>query len=282
MHFIQLNSTCSSELSDMLIAELAELGFDSFEENNQGFSAYVEEDKMDFEETKALMERYSGLGPISYALQKIERQNWNEEWEKNFPPIVVDDQILVRAPFHQVKESYPVEILITPKMSFGTGHHATTSQMLKFILRYSPMGLSVLDAGSGTGILAIMAEKAGAESVLAFDNDPWCIKNATENFDQNQCQHCRVELANSLLEIGGSYQMILANINKNVLLAEMKYYGQALQPGGWLLLSGFYEEDIADLQTKAAEFGLQLIDQSAQNLWACLVFTPNKKPINHA
>lgn len=278
MHFIQLNSTCSPELSDMLIAELAELGFDSFEENTQGFSAYVEEDKMDFAETKALMERYAGLGPISYAMQKIERQNWNEEWEKNFPPIVVDDQILVRAPFHQVKENYPVEILITPKMSFGTGHHATTSQMLKFILRYSPMGLSVLDAGSGTGILAIMAEKAGAESVLAFDNDPWCIENATENFEQNHCQHCRVVLASSLMEIGGTYQMILANINKNVLLAEMKYYGQALQPGGWLLLSGFYEEDIADLETKAAEFGLQLIDQSAHNLWACLVFTPTSKP----
>lgn len=273
MHFIQLNSRCSPEMSDILIAELAELGFESFEENPNGFSAYVEEQRMDFTETKALMERYSSLEPISYGLQKIEKQNWNEEWEKNFEPIVVEDQILVKAPFHKIKENYPVVITITPKMSFGTGHHATTCQMLKFILRYSPANKKVLDAGCGTGILAIMAEKAGAQSVLAFDNDPWCIENAAENFQQNHCQNCRVELASSLTEIGGRYDTILANINKNVLLSELKNYAKALEINGLLIISGFYEEDIADLEKKASEFELSLRDQSGHDNWACLVFS---------
>ncbi|HRH34430.1 MAG TPA: 50S ribosomal protein L11 methyltransferase [Catalimonadaceae bacterium] len=273
MHFIQLTARCAIDLSDILIAELAELGFDSFEENPKGFSAYVEEEKMDFLETKSLMERYSEIGPLSYGLQKIERQNWNQEWESNFPPIVVDNQILVKAPFHKLDENYPVVITIVPKMSFGTGHHATTSQMLRFLLKFPPTGKRVLDAGSGTGILAIMAEKMGATDITAFDNDPWCIENSKENFELNSCRKCKVHLASTAAGYTENFDVILANINKNVLLAEIENYANILNPKGKLFLSGFYEEDIPDLESKCNQSQLSLIDQSAHDNWACLVFS---------
>lgn len=278
MHFIQLTTQCNADLSDILIAELAELGFDSFEEKSGGFSAYVEEQKMDFTETKALLERYSSLGPLSYGLQKIERQNWNKEWESNFQPIVVDDQILVKAPFHQINEDYPVVLTIIPKMSFGTGHHATTSQMLRFLLKYKPENKIVMDAGCGTGILAIMAEKMGASSIIAFDNDPWCIENSEENFQINQTKNCSVLLGNSIAEIPGEFDVILANINKNVLLAEIAHYSKSVKTNGLLFLSGFYEDDITDLETKANQNNFKLIDQSVHDNWVCLVFTKNPRP----
>lgn len=272
MHFIQLTARCNSELSDMLIAELAEIGFDSFEETKSGFSAYVEDEKIDFEETKSLMERYSAFGPVSYGLQKIDRQNWNQQWESNYQPIVIDDQILVKAPFHVIEESYPVIITIIPKMSFGTGHHATTSQMLRFLLQYKPEKLEVADAGCGTGILAIMAEKMGASAVLAFDNDPWCIENSLENFNLNQTKHCKVQLGQTITDLEHSpFDVVLANINKNVLMSEMPGFGQMTKPGGLLFLSGFYTDDIADLTERAAQFHFELINQSAHDLWACLI-----------
>ena len=276
MHFIQLNTRCSPDFTDILIAELAELEFDSFEENKVGFSAYVEENKIDFEATKALLEKYAALSPISYAFQKIDRENWNQSWESNYQPIVIEDEILIKAPFHQVDGSFPHVITVVPKMSFGTGHHATTSQMLAFLLKYKPVNQHVLDAGTGTGILAIMAEKLGAKQVEAFDNDPWCIENSQENFALNHTLHCRVVLAKTAADIAGkTFGTILANINKNILLAEMHLYVQKLKPGGLLFLSGFYTEDIADLEQLAHYNQMQTIDQSAKDNWACLVLKKN-------
>ena len=276
MHFIQLNTRCEPEFSDILIAELAELDFDSFEENKNGFAAYVEEEKIDFDAIKALLERYAGLTALHYSFQKIDRENWNQTWESNYQPIVIKDQILVKAPFHQIDESFPVVITIIPKMSFGTGHHATTSQMLTHLLEYKPLDFKVIDAGTGTGILAIMAEKMGAFSVLAFDNDPWCIENCKENFNLNHSEKCEVRLARSMHELSTEkVDMVLANINKNVLLSEMALYAKALKSNGLLLLSGFYTEDLADIETSANHHQLTLIDQSAKENWACLVLRKN-------
>lgn len=273
MHFIQLTAHCSPEFSDILIAELAELEFDSFEENRNGFSAYVEEEKVDFDAIKALLERYAPMTALHYSFQKIDKQNWNERWEANYQPIVVKDQILIKAPFHQVNENFPVVITIIPKMSFGTGHHATTSQMLAFLLQYKPSNQEVIDAGTGTGILAIMAEKMGARRIVAFDNDPWCIENCRENFKLNHTRFSQVFLAKSLKELPSEpVEMVLANINKNVLLAEMSSYAETLKTSGLLVLSGFYSEDIADLEMAARSNSLLLHDQSAKDNWACLVF----------
>lgn len=273
MHFIQLNTRCTPEFSDILIAELAELEFDSFEENKQGFSAYVEEEKIDFDAIKALLERYASMTALHYSFQKIDKENWNQAWESNYQPIVVKDQILIKAPFHEVEDDFPLVITIIPKMSFGTGHHATTSQMLAFLLEYKPLNMNLIDAGTGTGILAIMAEKMGATHVLGFDNDPWCIENCKENFDLNHTRKCQVVLAKTMKELSTDpVEMVLANINKNVLLAEMEYYSKSLKSNGLLLLSGFYTEDLADIETQASENQLLLINQSAKDNWACLVF----------
>ena len=273
IQYLQLNVRCQPDFSDVLIAELAEIGFDIFEENKSGFSAFAEEESLDFDLCKDLLEQYAGRTSLSYSIQKIARENWNRQWESHYPPVVIDDKILIRTSFHQVEKSYPVEILITPKMSFGTGHHATTAQMLSFLLEYPPSGMQVVDAGCGTGILAIMAEKCGASEVLAFDNDPWCIENSEENFRLNDSRHIRALLASGIQEIGSlEAGVILANINKNIILRELPSYAAFLKKDGKLFLSGFYTEDVADLNQMASGLGLSLLQQSERDNWACLVY----------
>ena len=273
IQYLQLNVRCQPEFSDVLIAELAETGFDIFEENKSGFSAFAEEEKLDFDTCKELLEQYAARTALSYGIQKVARENWNKEWESHYPPVIVDDKILIKTAFHQVEKKYPVEILITPKMSFGTGHHATTAQMLAFLLQYPPQDQAVVDAGCGTGILAIMAEKMGASSVLGFDNDPWCIENSEENFQLNQSEKICAVLASGIQEVEDNQpSMILANINKNIIIREMPAYAARLAPQGLLFLSGFYSEDTADLDTLASSLGLQLFDKSLRDNWACLIY----------
>jgi ribosomal protein L11 methyltransferase len=273
MHYIEVSVRCDSGFSEILIAELGELGFDTFQEQPSGFLAYVEEDRMDYEGLKDLMERYASLTPLHYSMQKVARENWNRQWEENYPPIVIDDEVLIKTPFHQIDENYPVVLTVVPKMSFGTGHHATTSQMIRFLSRFRPEGLRVLDAGTGTGILAIMAEKTGARQVTGFDNDPWCIENSEENFTLNGCTRCRVVQASSVKELpGGEWDLILANINKNVILSETAAYAAALQPGGQLWVSGFYTEDVPDIEKSAGSKGFRKLESSVRDTWACLIF----------
>jgi ribosomal protein L11 methyltransferase len=277
MNFIQVNVRCASEFTDILIAELAELEFESFEENKVGFNAYIEESKIDFESTKAIFEQYAGLTALHYGMQKIARENWNQEWENNYPPILIGDRILVKTPFHKTEENFEVVITVIPKMSFGTGHHATTSQMLAFLLQYKPENHTVIDAGTGTGILAIMAEKMGAASALGFDNDPWCIENAQENYGLNQCSRCSVVLASTMTDIPGKpVDSVIANINKNVILKELPLYAGRLKENGLLFLSGFYTEDVQDIETLAIQHGLEPLDSSSHDNWACLVYQKSK------
>jgi ribosomal protein L11 methyltransferase len=272
MQYLQLNVRCDSGFSDVLIAELAEIGFDVFEENKSGFSAFAEEEKLDFDACKELLEGYAERTALSYGIQKVARENWNKEWESHYPPVVVNDSILIRTDFHQVDRSYPFEIRINPKMSFGTGHHPTTSQMLAFLQKYPPSGKRVLDAGCGTGILGIMAEKLGASSITGFDNDPWCIENSEENFRLNDCLNCRSVLASGIIEVFSEpVECILANINKNIILRELPDYSACLENGGLLLLSGFYSEDAADILQLAEKFGLVIKDRSETENWCCLV-----------
>jgi ribosomal protein L11 methyltransferase len=273
MHFIQIQIRCEADFSDILIAELAELGFDSFEEFKSGFSGYILEESMDFEATKSMLEHYASITPLSYSLQKIEKENWNQKWESHYEPIVVDEQVLIKAPFHQISENYPFVLNIIPKMSFGTGHHPTTSQMVSFLLQYPPKEKEVIDAGSGTGILAIMAEKLGAKKVLAFDNDPWCIDNGNENLKTNGCEKTEMVLATTLKGLTENpVDVILANINKNVILPELENYSKSLVSEGFLFLSGFYTEDVTDIDFAASSLGLKLMDQKAKDNWACLLY----------
>jgi ribosomal protein L11 methyltransferase len=270
MDYIQVSITCLEEYREILIAELAAVGFDSFLETDSGLEAYVPQDlfaRDSFDEVIATYREAASLTVVEGILPKV---NWNEEWEKNYDPIEVDQLVYVRASFHAPKSGFRYEIVINPKMSFGTGHHATTFQLLSMQGKIDHQGKRVLDVGSGTGILAIMAHLLGAKQVEAFDIDSWCVDNGNENFDLNGVS-TRMGLG-TIREVNpqGPYELILANINKNVLLDELAIYAGLLTSQGLLLLSGFYSEDIEDLVQAASAQGLTLTMQTTKDNWAAL------------
>ena len=270
--------TCPPNWVDVLIAELSGHNYDGFLETEQGFETYREAEAFDETVLRQVIDKYRPQVIISYTLQTIEEQNWNEAWEKNFEPIIVEDQCLVRANFHAVARSYPYEIIVNPKMSFGTGHHATTYLMLRQQLEIDHQGKRVMDAGCGTGILSIMATKRGAAHIVAFDIDEWAVNNSQENFEINDCQAIDL-FQGTVASIVDTkpFDLILANINRNVLLEELSRYAQHLSANGLLLLSGFYEEDVPSITQAATVQGLMLADQQVRDAWACLLFERDKR-----
>jgi ribosomal protein L11 methyltransferase len=248
---------------DLLIAQLADLGFDAFEETEEGLHAFISSVDFDENALKAL------LLEMPYAQTEIPKQNWNQLWESNFEPVQVEDFVGIRAGFHQAIEGVIHEIVITPKMSFGTGHHATTYLVMKAMRDLDVKAKSVLDFGSGTGILAILAEKLGAKSVLAIDNDDWCIENSLENLAINQTQVIRVEKADSAALLD-QYDLILANINKHIILENMDHLGKALANEGTILLSGLLVEDEADILAACAKNGWKHLFTNTRNGWIVL------------
>ncbi len=272
MNYIEYDFTVSpTEMgAEILMAELAEVGFDSFEDTPTGIKAYIPKDSWN---EHILQDIYLLSNPeftISYQITEIEQVNWNEEWEKNFSPIVVEDLCTVRANFHPVPNTR-YDIVITPKMSFGTGHHETTYMMLQQLLPLSLEGAKVLDMGCGTGILAIMAALRGARDITAIDIDPWCVENATENVQQNDC-FITIKEGDVSLIAGEQYNLILANINRNILLSDIPAYTQALLPQGLLLVSGFYEEDLPAIKEKCQKVGLTYLSHIERNRWVSAKF----------
>ncbi|MEQ9402227.1 MAG: 50S ribosomal protein L11 methyltransferase [Cyclobacteriaceae bacterium] len=270
MEFITIKVECSTEFSDILIAELFEIGFDSFQEFENGFEGSCDQTQFSQEALKSILKNYP---KANWSIMEQEKINWNEEWEKNYDPITVDDKCLVRATFHIPEKDYEYEIVVNPKMSFGTGHHATTYQMLAFQMRLDHLNKKVLDVGSGTGILAIMAAKRGATSITASDIDDWCIENSKENFSLNQIES--INLFKGQIDVINErdFDIVIANINKNVLLDQMEAYASRLKNGGTLLLSGFYADDVDDLLNKARIFGLVKEEQTTRDNWALLALT---------
>ena len=273
MNYIEYDFTVSpTEMgAEILMAELAEVGFDSFEDTPTGIKAYIPKDSWN---EHILQDIYLLSNPeftISYQITEIEQVNWNEEWEKNFSPIVVEDLCTVRANFHPVPNTR-YDIVITPKMSFGTGHHETTYMMLQQLLPLSLEGAKVLDMGCGTGILAIMAALRGARDITAIDIDPWCVENATENVQQNDCSFITIKEGDVSLIAGEQYNLILANINRNILLSDIPAYTQALLPQGLLLVSGFYVEDLPTIKEKCQEVGLTYLSHIERNRWVSAKF----------
>lgn len=272
MYHTRLQVICDPEYAEILMAEIAEAGFDSFLETDKGFEAYVENDQFDKIQLAAIQLKYQHVKPLILFEDHIQKQNWNEEWEKSLQPIIVEEQCLIRAEFHKVEKKYPYEIIITPKMSFGTGHHQTTYLMIKSQLQMDHEGKNVMDAGCGTGILSIMASKRGAKSVEAFDIDEWSVINGQENIENNQCRGIHLQQGKiSDLKFDETFDIILANINKNVLLAELPAYSEYLRPSGQLLLSGFYTSDIDDLIKEASQFHFKEVRRDEKETWAALL-----------
>jgi ribosomal protein L11 methyltransferase len=276
MYYSRLQVICDPEYSEILMAEIAEAGFDTFMENEKGFEAYVEDANYDKQKLGEIKEKYAAFTPLVFYQDKIEKKNWNEEWEKNYEPILVDDKCLIRANFHIPEKQYPYEIIITPKMSFGTGHHQTTYLMVKSQLEIDHQNKLVMDAGCGTAILAVMASKLGAKRVDAFDIDEWSVVNGNENAEVNGCANISIRQGKiSDLPFDSDFDIILANINKNILLDEMHQYASYLTKGGLLLLSGFYEQDIPDLVKEANRYSLQKVRTDTRENWACLLLIKN-------
>ncbi len=255
----------AAEQSDIIIATLSELGLEGFEENDAQLIAYGKTGEID----SSAVEDFLHDQNLSFVKSVIEEQNWNAVWESNFDPVEVDDFVYIRADFHPSKPGFEQEIRITPKMSFGTGHHATTFSVMQMMRKIDCKNKSVCDYGTGTAVLAILAEKMGASSVLGIDNDDWSIENAEENLQRNHCTKIKI-VKDDTIKTDQAFDIVLANINRNVLLDQMKIIASAVKKDGDVLLSGFYEEDVDVLLAAASREQLYLTDRAMRNKWVCL------------
>jgi len=274
--FLKVSIHVKNKLHELLIAELGMLNYDSFQEQNDLLDAFIEESLFDKASLKEVLRQYEIT--TEYHLEKLKNVNWNEQWEKNFKPVYIEGKVQIRASFHQPNPDFPYDIVINPKMSFGTGHHETTSLIISEQLQLDHQNKKVLDLGTGTGVLAIMAHKLGAHGITVTDIDDWSIENSQENFLLNGIDHVKV-LQGTIAELTlpDFYDIIFANINKNVLLAELGDYSRLLAMAGKLVLSGFYRSDLSDIEKKAMEAGLQFDKTNTINDWAVAVLSRGKK-----
>ena len=268
---IKSDALSNQMVSEILIAELGVVGFESFLENENGVIAYIQKKNWNDTILKNIQILQSDEFKITYAIEEIEQVNWNSEWEKNFEPIQVDNLVSIRAPFHE-NPNLKYDIIIEPKMSFGTGHHETTHLMIQHLIELNLEGKTILDMGCGTGILAIFAEMKGAKQLDAIDIDSWCYENSLENIERNHCKSISVYEGDVSLLKGKKYDVIIANINRNILLQDIEAYAKSLNQNGTLLLSGFYIEDIPFIHKEAQSNNLKLEKKLERNNWVALKF----------
>lgn len=267
-------SPFSEETAEIIIASLADLGCDSFEIDDSCVKAYIAENIFDKNTIDNTIAEFKHLAEISCTVNRIKAQNWNAVWESNFEPIVISDICLIRAPFHD--NSLPAvkhEVVIMPKMSFGTGHHATTYLIAEALLYLNVTGLNVLDMGCGTGILAIIAAQKNAAHIDAVDIDEWAFENAQENIIANGVsEKINVILGDAAIIKGKLYDLILANINRNIILADIKQYSHALKHNGRLIVSGIFTDDIEAIEIAAKSYNLTKVEQKSRDNWARIQF----------
>lgn len=257
--------------TEILIAELGFMGFESFVENDNGVTAYIQKEDWNISILDTISVLNSEEFAISFSKKEIEQTNWNREWEKNFEPIQVDDLVSIRAPFHE-NPNLKYDIVIEPKMSFGTGHHETTHMMVQHLIDLDLENKSTLDMGCGTGILAIFAEMKGAKPLDGIDIDNWCYLNSVENAERNNCKYISFYEGDASLLTNQKYDVIIANINRNILLNDMATYTRCLNKNGILLLSGFYKEDIVTIDQEVSSHGLTIQNTLERNNWVSLKY----------
>lgn len=266
---------CTETVNDVLCAVLGEAGFESFVEQADGIAAYIQKDLYDEDTIRQTVATFPLPDTtITYSYVEAEDKDWNEEWEKNFfQPIVIGDRCVVHSTFHHDIPQVPYDIVINPQMAFGTGHHETTSLIIGELLDSDLQGKSVLDMGCGTSILAILARMRGASHCTAVDIDDWCVRNSLENIELNHLDGIDVYQGDaSSLADKGPFDVVIANINRNILLADMKYYIARMNPGATLLMSGFYTDDIAAIRSEAESLGMTFMDYREKNRWAAVKF----------
>lgn len=272
MNYIAFNfEPLTIEEAEQLIALLSEQKFDGFEENDHQLKAFIAQDLFNENSLNSILALYPHL---TYTKSIVENINWNQQWENSFDPVVVDDFVAIRASFHQPISTVQHQIIITPKMSFGTGHHSTTYMMLKEMKILNFENKEVFDFGTGTAILAILAEKLGAKKVFAIDNDEWSIINAHENIEQNNCVGITVE-EHSTIPLHNTFDIILANINLNVITANIEALKKGSKPGCTLLLSGFLKENESTLKNTVVEAGFQYVHTVQKGLWIAMLILNN-------
>jgi ribosomal protein L11 methyltransferase len=266
LNYKEVNIWISSEEERaILMARLESAGYESFVEEEAGLVAYIPFDAFDELILKGI------LGPdTAFSVVTREDRNWNEEWEKSYPSVVIADKCYIRAPFHPVRDDIPLEIIIEPKMAFGTAHHETTAMMIEWALESDFNGLKVLDMGCGTGVLAIITNKLGASDVMAVDNDEWAYRNSLENFRLNKAGNCKAVLGDASVIEGNVFDIIFANINRNILLSDIHHYSRSLKTGGLLFLSGFYEDDIPAVRSEAEKNCLEMCGKKQKSDWVAI------------
>jgi len=267
MDYIEADVTCEHQWKDIYVAWLSEAGYNSFEETSTGIKAYIPKEYFDKNRLLEIIRTDD-----SVTIHEPETKNWNEEWEKNFPMVEVNAQCIIRAPFHVLHKPYLYDIIIQPKMSFGTGHHSTTRLVMDEMMQHNFTGKKVADYGSGTGVLSILAAKLGSNEIYAIDNDEWSYANAAENAELNGVNFTGLQLGtlDELNETG--FDMILANINKNIILESLKKLVDKLKPGGKLFTSGFFAADAGDITHEAQQYHLNFVVLKTENNWAMSLY----------
>jgi len=259
--------------SELVTYYLSEVGFEMFEDTADGIMAYC---KMDLYNEATVDEVFADIRlqgcEIAHTKKIFPWENWNAIWESNFQPEVIADKILVRAEFHESNNKYPYELIVQPKMAFGTGHHPTTYQMMELSLGYDFKGKTVLDMGCGTGILAILAMKLGAKDAVGVDYDPIAVENSIENSGRNGFPNLSFIVGEGDAVKGNMYDIVLANINRNIILNDLKWYASYCKINGLLFLSGFYVSDLEAIKAEAKKFGFVIDKVSDKNEWCCVTF----------
>ncbi|WP_319505692.1 50S ribosomal protein L11 methyltransferase [Bacteroides graminisolvens] len=275
LEFIFKTEPCSEAVNDVLVATLGEVGFESFVDSESGITAYIQQELYREELLKASLEDFPIENvSIGYTWSEAEDKDWNEEWEKNFfQPIVIGNRCVIHSTFHQDVPQAEYDIVINPQMAFGTGHHETTSLIISELLDADLKGKTVLDMGCGTSILAILASMRGADALLAVDIDSWCVNNSIENIALNHINNIEVELGDAATLNGkGPFDVVIANINRNILLHDMAAYVACMKPQAELYMSGFYAEDVPLIREKAESLGLHFTHSKSQNNWTAVKF----------